>query len=342
MEKEEQRFVIKYFWMKNWGAKKIYQELVTTLGADAYSRSQIKIWLQKFKNGDLSCMDLPRPGRPLLTLGPQLDAFLQKYPFASARELAHHFLTSVPTIKEILQRELGMKKFTRRWVPHFLSPAQKVARVEASTEMLRILHEAEENDFDGIATGDESWFRYHYPSSKMFARSPRDVIPRTRQGIGVKKTMITVFFTGRKLIVLDILPKGSRFNQLYFVDYIFPDLERENRNFHRRIPDATFCVHMDNSMCHNGSKVAAKFEKYHVIRSPHPPYSPDTSPCDFWLFGMLKEVLKDREFSSSDEIEEAITKVWDDLTFDQVQSVFHEWIRRLTWVIENGGEYIIE
>jgi hypothetical protein len=52
--------------------------------------------------------------------------------------------------------------------------------------------------------------------------------------------------------------------------------------------------------------------------------------------------LEDREFNSSDEIEEGIPKVWDELTFDEVQSVFHNWISRLAWVIENGGEYIIK
>jgi hypothetical protein len=53
MEKEEQRFLIKYSWMKNWGSKAIHQELVITLRDDAYGRSQIKIWLLKFRNGDL-------------------------------------------------------------------------------------------------------------------------------------------------------------------------------------------------------------------------------------------------------------------------------------------------
>jgi hypothetical protein len=38
---------------------------------------------------------------------------------------------------------------------------------------------------------------------------------------------------------------------------------------------------------------------------------------------MLKEILKDREVSSSDEIEASITKVWDEVTFDEVQSAFH-------------------
>jgi hypothetical protein len=33
--------------------------------------------------------------------------------------------------------------------------------------------------------------------------------------------------------------------------------------------------------------------------------------------------LKDGEFNSNDEIEEAITKVWGELTLDEVQSAFH-------------------
>jgi hypothetical protein len=45
---------------------------------------------------------------------------------------------------------------------------------------------------------------------------------------------------------------------------------------------------------------------------------------------MLKGVMKDREFKSSGEIEEMITKVWDELTFNEVQSVFHNWMSRLT------------
>jgi hypothetical protein len=163
----------------------------------------------------------------------------------------------------------------------FPSSAQKVIRFEASTKILRIPHKSEENLFEGIVTGDESSFQWPYPSSEMFAWSPTDVIPRTRQAIGTRKSMITIFFTGRKLIVLNILPKGSKFNQLCFVDYIFLDFKRQKMNFHREIPQATFWVHVDNSMWHNESKVALKFKKYHVSRLPHPPYSPDMNPSDF-------------------------------------------------------------
>jgi hypothetical protein len=108
------------------------------------------------------------------------------------------------------------------------------------------------------------------------------------------------------------------------------------------MPLATFWVHIDNLMGHNGSKVVSKFGKHHIARLPHPPDLRDLSPCDFWFFGMLKGILKNREFHSYDEIEEVITMAWNDLTFDEVQSVFHNWMNRLRWVIENGREYITE
>jgi hypothetical protein len=187
MEKEEQRFVMKFLWLKGWGTKRIHEELMSTLSDHSYEVSQIKIWLQKFRNGDLSCKAFPRSGRHLLTLGSQLEAFMQKYPFASVRLIAQHFVTTVPTIKDVLQRDLRMRKFSRRWVSHFFSPAQKVAYVEEPKTILRVLQDAESNDFERIATGDESWFRYCYLSSIMFARAPSEVIPRTRQTIGAKR-----------------------------------------------------------------------------------------------------------------------------------------------------------
>jgi hypothetical protein len=72
-------------------------------------------------------------------LGQQVEALLQKYSFASACIIVTHFLTTAFTVKEILQRELGMRKFSHRWVPHFLNDAQKIAHVEVAKEMLRIL-----------------------------------------------------------------------------------------------------------------------------------------------------------------------------------------------------------
>jgi hypothetical protein len=60
------------------------------------------------------------------------------------------------TVKEILQRKFGMRKFSPRWVPYSLNNAQKIECVETAKEILRILQESEMNDFNGIATSNES------------------------------------------------------------------------------------------------------------------------------------------------------------------------------------------
>jgi hypothetical protein len=99
---------------------------------------------------------------------------------------------------------------------------------------------------------------------------------------------------------------------------------------------------MDNSMCHNARKISLELEHNKIERAPHPAYSPEISPCDFWGFGFLKEKLKEPELSTSDEIIEAITTIWNDATFEELQSVFSEWIQRATCVTGNGRNIIMK
>jgi hypothetical protein len=73
----------------------------------------------------------------------------------------------------------------------------------------------------------------------------------------------------------------------------------------------------------------------------HSLYSPYISPCDFWLFGILKQILRDREFSWSDKTEDTIAQIWCN-PFDDVQNVFWDWIRRLAWVAKNDGDDVSE
>jgi hypothetical protein len=106
-----------------------------------------------------------------------------------------------------------------------------VRRAEALTELLQILNDLEADSFDGIVTGDESWFQYLYEPSGMFAKSPDDVTPRARQEIGGKKTMFIIFFTNRKLLIAEYLPKGQKYNQDDFISDILPALESEKMRY---------------------------------------------------------------------------------------------------------------
>jgi hypothetical protein len=53
---------------------------------------------------------------------------------------------------------------------------------------------------------------------------------------------------------------------------------------------------------------------------------------------MVKQKIKDREFYSAQDILRSLSDGWSDLTFEDIQRVFLEWMDRLTWVIENDRE----
>jgi hypothetical protein len=57
MEKSDQRVVIKLLWMKGLGARRIHIKLSQVLGNNYYSPENIKRWLARFREGDLSCAD---------------------------------------------------------------------------------------------------------------------------------------------------------------------------------------------------------------------------------------------------------------------------------------------
>jgi hypothetical protein len=122
MDRVEQRVMMKYVFRKAHGSKLMHKELVSILQDNAISLSAVKNWLRRCKSGDLSYGDDEWPGRPMISLGSALRRFLKKFPFANARVMAGHFSVDRATIESILDRELGLGKFIRRWVPIFYRP----------------------------------------------------------------------------------------------------------------------------------------------------------------------------------------------------------------------------
>ena len=56
--------------------------------------------------------------------------------------------------------------------------------------------------------------------------------------------------------------------------------------------------HQDNAPYHKSMKTMAM----NWISNPHPPYSPDLAPSDFFLFSNLKRMLAGKKFSADEEV----------------------------------------
>ena len=68
--------------------------------------------------------------------------------------------------------------------------------------------------------------------------------------------------------------------------------------------------------------------------STHRPYSPDLTPCDFWLFPKLRGFC----YETIEEIKEAVTKVIDTLTQEDFHGTFQKLLERYK-CIAAGGDY---
>jgi hypothetical protein len=136
--------------------------------------------------------------------------------------VSRHFGVSYSTVKEVLSHELGFRKYAGRWVPQLLDDARTNHRRASAIELLELLRGRKAYNFNGIATGDESWFHYHYEQGEMFAASREKRTPFVRTQLEVQKVMITVFFTSTTLIVSEALPNGGKFNQNFFHSHCAP------------------------------------------------------------------------------------------------------------------------
>ena len=68
---------------------------------------------------------------------------------------------------------------------------------------------------------------------------------------------------------------------------------------------------------------------------PHPPYSPDLAPSDFWLFPKLRGCC----YETIEEMKETVTKVIDTLTQEDFNEAFQKLLERYNKCIAARRDY---
>jgi hypothetical protein len=334
-----QRSVIFYYRFKGRGDKRIHTKLVAAYGRDAHTIDSVKYWVREHDDGRRDPPDSAKAGRPPSDISEAVAKVLNEEPFSSTKHIAAQLRTSRELVKRTLIDVLGMKKFSLRWVPHTLTGAQKRDRVADSRRLLTALRADAANGFVNIITADESWYYWSYSHSSQWSTS-RDLVPtRPIKKIDSKKSMFTLLFSGYGLLVLDSLPKGCKMNSQYFCDVVLGEAKRAVTTIAGESGIELMKIHMDNCKVHNSAKTTERLDEFQITRLPHPAYSRDISPCDFWFFGWTKNELQGKQFQGPDEVRIFLSDLWRDLEQNTLISVYHEWIARLEQVILMNGEY---
>jgi len=94
------------------------------------------------------------------------------------------------------------------------------------------------------------------------------------------------FFDSCGIVHKEFLSPGQTVNHAFYKDA----LERLRKWVQRVRTDIADdrVLHHDNAPAHTALSIREFLVKKNIPALPHPPYSPDLAPCDFYLFHKLK------------------------------------------------------
>lgn len=310
MEKTEIRAVIKYFHLKGFGPQQIIDELRSTLGESAPSNAMVYNWVNEFKRGRTSTHDEPRSGRPKEATTPEIINKVHDMVLADrklkVREIAEQVGISVERVFHILHDHCQMKKLCARWVPRILTPEQKRVRVVTSEQCLAKLKHNPADFLHRIITMDETWIHHYTPESPQQAKQWRKKgespakRPKTEKSAG--KVLASVFWDYKGIIFIDYLEHGRTITGDYFVrllDRLVEEIKKKRPYMSKK----KILFLLDNAPAHKCQLSKEKYEQLGLELIPHPPYSPDLAPSDYYLFPNLKRWLAGKRFESNEEVE---------------------------------------
>jgi hypothetical protein len=108
----------------------------------------------------------------------------------------------------VLHDDLHLEKFNLRYVRDSLECGQKRSRVELSRELIQILEQDQQYEFEHILTRDESWFFFEYFHHSYWAATPDDMPEILKQKFNLKSASFRLFGAAQGLKVCCLFRKA--------------------------------------------------------------------------------------------------------------------------------------
>lgn len=311
MEKVEMRSVIKYLYLKGKSPSDIHQEMKLTYKDESPSYFVVKFWVRRFKCGDLSVTDDIRKGRDTSVITERNVARVKELVLSDRRITIRHIAKetslSLGSVWTVLHEHLNLSKVSARWVPRLLTAEMKAERARCC-KLLLDLERKNDNFFDRLVTVDETWLYQYDPESKSQSfqwKSPSEPTPKkAKMSRSAVKVMLTVFWDNSGIILYDYLQKGQTMNGEYYAE-LLKMLKREIAAKRRGKLRKGVLLLQDNAPSHRSVVATTAATKCGFEILPHPAYSPDLAPSDFFLFPNLKNELKGKRFDDENDVKQA-------------------------------------
>ena len=176
-------------------------------------------------------------------------------------------------------------------MPHLLTDEPKQSQVTLASQVIEKYDKCDPRRLEEIVTGDETWIFHFQPDSKaknkvwVTSEGDRPVIA-CRCKIS-NRMLYAIFFDSKGPVLQIPVPKGGSVTGKFYRESVLTQLVDF---YQKRRPRTGVCgiklLH-DNAPAHKSATVLQYLKESVLDVLDHPPYSPDLSPCDFWLFPRL-------------------------------------------------------
>jgi histone-lysine N-methyltransferase SETMAR len=117
----------------------------------------------------------------------------------------------------------------------------------------------------------------------------------------IEKFMLMIVWNLQGFYLIKVLEKGRKFNAGYDIVEILKPLSQWH-SIEAAGNERKLLVHMDNARPHTAKLSTQYFNENQMKSAPHPPYSTDLAPSDFYLFGYVKRCLTGLSFEDADQL----------------------------------------
>ncbi len=292
-----------------------FRLLQEVYGEDSLSVTTCRRCYLQAKEGDSSGKDLQRPGRKptsrTLANVRAVDQVIQQDRRSTVRQIAAEVNISKGFVHAILKQDLSMSKKAPKFMPRMLTAEQKELRMSLCRSNLK---EVQDPLFLwSVITGDESWFSVLEPEQKQQSlqwiakgeKRPKKAL-RSWQA---RKNMMEVFFNDQGVVHLEFLPPGMTVTANVYTGILACLREAVRRKRPVLWQQNSYRLLHDNAPGHKANHTVTAMMETDKKEVPHPPYSPDLAPADFWFFPYLKSQIRGHAFQSVANLQDELVRI---------------------------------
>lgn len=345
--KEKLLFLIESLRRCQYNATEIHKIMETSWPDDCLSLRRVQTLCKEFKDGNRDSFERKdgsgkTKSNTRTENEEQVRQLLEEDNTLTVQRIADVLHISHTMVQRTISEDLGRIWVHTKWVPHTLSPANKLLRVERCTDLLVSLNSR--ICLNNLIVIDEKFFfmRKLIPSNRIGCwvtpGGDEPVRQTARRNNMEKKLLVIIAVSSHGKHYYEILPRNQSIDSERYIHFL-DNMELFYRNLQTPILFENMRLLHDNARPHRSRLTEAHLENKNVRLLRQPTYSPDCNICDRYIFPRL-EAVRDGNFENEEELSQFLDQQLPQFTAQRMMKSVEELKKNMIMIIDNEGNYV--